>query len=68
MFGGSGCLNKEIARGKVMVPTAAYRDEGTSYHYASASDYIEVRNADKVAEYRFQVDEVNRVKEKVDAY
>ena len=31
VFGGSGCLNKEIARGKVMVPTAAYRDEGTSY-------------------------------------
>jgi hypothetical protein len=23
VFGGSGCLNKEIARGKVMVPTAA---------------------------------------------
>ena len=35
-FGGAGCLDKEIARGKVMVPTAAYRDEGTSYHYAPA--------------------------------
>ena len=34
MFGGSGCLNKEIARGKIMIPTEAYRDEGTSYHYA----------------------------------
>ena len=30
LFGGAGCLNKEIAHGKVMVPTAAYRDEGTS--------------------------------------
>ena len=38
VFGGSGCLNKEIARGRVMVPTAAYRDEGTSYHYAPPSD------------------------------
>lgn len=49
VFGGSGCLNKEIARGKVMVPTAAYRDEGTSYHYAPASDYITVKNANIVA-------------------
>lgn len=44
-FGGAGCLNKEIARGKVMIPTEAYRDEGTSYHYAPASDYIRIKNA-----------------------
>ena len=44
-FGGAGCLDKEIARGKIMVPTHAYRDEGTSYHYAPASDYIRIRNA-----------------------
>ena len=49
LFGGSGCLNKEIAHGRVMVPTAAYRDEGTSYHYVPASDYIDFPNADKVA-------------------
>lgn len=49
VFGGSGCLNKDIARGKVMVPTEAYRDEGTSYHYASPSDYINIKNSDKVA-------------------
>ena len=47
-FGGAGCLNKEIARGKVMVPTQAYRDEGTSYHYAPASDYIRIKNANVV--------------------
>lgn len=51
VFGGSGCLNKEIAHGKVMVPTEAYRDEGTSYHYAPASDYITIRNSDIVAEF-----------------
>ena len=51
VFGGSGCLNKEIARGKIMIPTEAYRDEGTSYHYAPASDYIEIKNADVVAEF-----------------
>ena len=44
-FGGAGCLNREIARGKVMIPTEAYRDEGTSYHYAPASDYIRIKNA-----------------------
>ena len=48
-FGGAGCLNKQIARGKVMIPTAAYRDEGTSYHYAPAADYIKIRNAEVVA-------------------
>ena len=51
VFGGAGCLNKEIARGKVMVPTAAYRDEGTSYHYAPSADYISVKNADIVASF-----------------
>lgn len=51
VFGGSGCLNKEIAHGKVMIPTEAYRDEGTSYHYASAADYIMIRNFDVVAEF-----------------
>lgn len=49
VFGGAGCLDKEIAHGKVMVPTEAYRDEGTSYHYAPASDYITVKNAGVVA-------------------
>lgn len=51
VFGGAGCLNKEIAHGKVMIPTEAYRDEGTSYHYAPAADYITVKNADIVASF-----------------
>ena len=51
VFGGAGCLDKEIAHGKVMVPTDAYRDEGTSYHYAPASDYIEVKNSAIVARF-----------------
>ena len=50
-FGGAGCLAKEIAHGKVMVPTEAYRDEGTSYHYAPPSDYITVKNAGTVARF-----------------
>lgn len=51
VFGGSGCLNKDIARGRVMVPDCAYRDEGTSYHYAPPSDYISVKNCGVVAEF-----------------
>lgn len=51
VFGGCGCLDKEIAHGKVMIPTEAYRDEGTSYHYKEASDYIEIKNADIVANF-----------------
>lgn len=33
--GGCGVLDKEIAVGHVMIPVAALRDEGTSYHYLS---------------------------------
>jgi len=31
--GGAGVLDREIAVGHLIVPTAAVRDEGTSYHY-----------------------------------
>lgn len=54
VFGGAGCLNKEIAHGKIMIPTEAYRDEGTSYHYKPASDYITIKNSETVAEFMRQ--------------
>ena len=38
-----------------MVPTAAYRDEGTSYHYAPAADWIAVKNAGTVAAFMEEV-------------
>ena len=31
--GGAGVLNSDIERGKLVIPTSAVRDEGTSYHY-----------------------------------
>ena len=46
MFGSAGCLDRAAAEGKYVLPTEAYRDEGLSYHYAPASDYIRIRNAD----------------------
>lgn len=51
MFGTSGSLDSAICEGKVIVPTAAYRDEGTSYHYAEPSDYIEIKNHKIVADF-----------------
>lgn len=49
-FGSCGSLNKEITSGHIIIPTAAYRDEGTSYHYIQASDFIEIKTYDKLAE------------------
>ena len=51
LFGSCGCLNQAVTAGKIIVPTDAYRDEGLSYHYAAASDYIKLKNADVVAEF-----------------
>ena len=48
-FGSCGSLDKNITEGNLIVPTAAYRDEGTSYHYAPASNYIEIVSADRLA-------------------
>jgi uridine phosphorylase len=39
--GGAGVLVPRIALGHVVVPTAAIRDEGTSYHYLPAAREVE---------------------------
>jgi len=49
-FGSCGSLDKEITAGHLLIPTDAYRDEGTSYHYAPPSDFIEVQTAYRLAE------------------
>ena len=46
-FGSCGLIG-DIAGDKVIVPTAAYREEGFSYHYAPPSDYIDIENHDLV--------------------
>ncbi len=38
--GSAGVLKPEIARGHLIVPTSAVRQEGTSYHYVAPSKYI----------------------------
>jgi uridine phosphorylase len=47
--GGAGVLNRELAAGHLVVPTAAIRDEGTSYHYLPPSRMVEPSPAAVVA-------------------
>ena len=49
MFGSCGSLDKSITEGRLIVPTAAYRDEGMSYHYLPPDeDYVPLPHADTV--------------------
>ena len=64
LFGSAGSLDKERTTGKYVIPTEAYRDEGMSYHYAEADDYITVKNADRLADV-FTKNELPFVKGKV---
>jgi len=41
-IGSAGVIDKEHQYGKLMLPTAAIRDEGTSYHYVKPAYEIEV--------------------------
>ena len=42
LLGNCGVLDKSIEDCGIIIPTAAIRDEGTSYHYAEPSDVINV--------------------------
>lgn len=48
-FGSCGSLDNTLTSGRLIIPVEAYRDEGASYHYAEAGDYIEVKTAEKLA-------------------
>ncbi|MGC4107000.1 MAG: nucleoside phosphorylase [Thermomicrobiales bacterium] len=48
-FGSCGVMDREILEGHIAVPTAAYRDDGTSYHYLPAAPYVEVPTAERLA-------------------
>ncbi len=50
LFGSAGSLDKEKTSNRYVIPSEAYRDEGMSYHYAPPSDYINIKNADKLEE------------------
>ena len=48
-FGSCGVLDKDILSGHLAVPTHAYRDEGTSYHYLPPAPYVEIASAQRLA-------------------
>ena len=42
LLGNCGVLDRQIEDCGIIIPTKAIRDEGTSYHYAPAEDFIDV--------------------------
>lgn len=49
IFGSCGQLNSNVPKGAFIIPTEAYRDEGTSYHYMPASDFVKVETAEELS-------------------
>lgn len=49
VFGSCGSLDHAATDGRLIVPTESYRDEGFSYHYQRAGDYIELPNSRKIS-------------------
>ncbi|MDO4650730.1 MAG: nucleoside phosphorylase [Eubacteriales bacterium] len=56
LIGNCGVLDRSIEDCGIIIPTRAIRDEGTSYHYAPASDYIDV-NKKYIPEFKEVLDE-----------
>lgn len=50
LFGTCGGLDADLPADHMVIPTAAYRDEGTSFHYLPPSDYVEIPTAERLAE------------------
>ena len=42
IFGNCGVLDSKIEDCSIIIPTKGFRDEGTSYHYVSSSETIEI--------------------------
>lgn len=49
LFGSCGDLTG-LPPGQFILPTAAYRDEGVSYHYLPVGDYVALPTADRMGE------------------
>lgn len=58
VFGTCGVLDQSIEDCSIIIPNCAVRDEGTSYHYAPASDEIEV-NAKYMGIFTRMLDELH---------
>ena len=49
IFGSCGQLNGNVPKGAFIIPTEAYRDEGTSYHYMPASEFVKIETAEELS-------------------
>ncbi len=56
LLGNCGVLDPSIQDCGIIIPTRAIRDEGTSYHYAPAADFIDV-NQKYIPEFKAVCDE-----------
>ena len=50
LYGSCGVLDSALAAGRLILPTQAYRDEGTSYHYMPVGDYVDIPTAERLGE------------------
>lgn len=50
LYGACGVLDSALTAGHFILPTQAYRDEGTSYHYMPVSDYVDIPTAERLGE------------------
>ena len=50
LYGSCGVLDSALVAGHFILPIAAYRDEGTSYHYLPVSDYVDIPTAQRLGE------------------
>ena len=50
IYGSCGVLDAALAAGHLILPTQAYRDEGTSYHYMPVGDYVDIPTAERLGE------------------
>ena len=50
IYGSCGVLDSALVAGHFILPTAAYRDEGVSYHYLPVGDYVDIPTAERLGE------------------
>ena len=50
LYGSCGVLDASLTAGRLILPTAACRDEGTSYHYLPPADYVDIPTAERLGE------------------
>ena len=50
LYGSCGVLDSALVAGHFILPTAAYRDEGVSYHYLPVGDYVDIPTTERLGE------------------